>query len=417
MSLPDTLLVPFQRLSKSWHTFLLWHRPQVVLPSYDALIPKVDTLVSLLDQTIASQTANAAATADVADAMTAVLGLLDSLLSQYTLNTELILSAYSGAGANYAAYADCIRARVPYTIFTFSVNRTELSEALRAPLLPANGAAGRRLLQAKGGNVSAADYSTYDGYVMFSTPEEEYSLADTVGRDRVRYVGFKGNTVFGGLFIHQVCGRPAACDSIARCSVYTLHAHSVQRPDTFDPMLLGRVQCRRLMNMCRWLYQPLASGKCSDAGDTHWYLTIPRQFLPCPSCGNDLQMLATLHSHVTAPRPADPQHPGGDPQQHVDAVHEQVQGPACGLPAARHEAHQDCRGPGANWRGPRLRADVLDVQPGTLRAYCRHPSAVACRIRRLRMHPTFTDASHNATRLGCVAVLEACTAVTFVTCA
>lgn len=179
---------------------------QVVKPGYDALVTKSDTMILLLDQTIGNMTANAAATATLADAMTTLLGAVAAATTQF-LNTAEVLKDYT-TYAEYAAYSACIEQRIPDIKFVFKLDETTRAAALEAQL----GAPGRRRL-AQAGQQATGNYSEYNGYVIFDAPSEEYLLSDTVGRYRPRYAGMKGNTVFGGLFLHQVRRKQAEIPS------------------------------------------------------------------------------------------------------------------------------------------------------------------------------------------------------------
>lgn len=149
---------------------------QAVTPGYDALVPKAQTVIDLLDETIGTLTANQAVVEVVGNAMQSLLGLMDALTAQYNLNAEAIMAVY---GDGEAAYGACIRGKGVLVKYGFNVTKDS------------GEAEGRRRLQ-------QSESDTFDAV------DEEYLLTDTIGKERSRYAGMKGNAVFGGLFMHQV---------------------------------------------------------------------------------------------------------------------------------------------------------------------------------------------------------------------
>ena len=181
----------------------------LLVPGYDALLPKADALISLLDQTLAVQTANDAAMGSVADAMQAILGAMNAVAGQLDVNSQAILGAYSPDLPEYDAYGACIAARSPVIVFSFTLEGGGTQSTRRRLLqaAPAPGAADKPA-------------ASYQGYELFTAATEEYALEDTAGTYRPRYVGVRGNTVFVGLLLHQIRRRQADIpnNSSAQCT-------------------------------------------------------------------------------------------------------------------------------------------------------------------------------------------------------
>lgn len=163
------------------HTTTISSWPTLASAVHDSLTSRADVLLKLLQATVDVQLSNNDRDfLAVSAALQALLGTMEGLATAYSLNTAAILAAYLGStyGAALDDYRQCITNREPAANFTFTI--------------PSNAATGRRRI-----------LETWQGYNLSFAVEGDYLLTPGM-RSRPKVVGAKGNTVFGGLMLHQV---------------------------------------------------------------------------------------------------------------------------------------------------------------------------------------------------------------------
>lgn len=191
---------------------------QAITPAYDALLPKVDTLISLLFSTLNAVDSNNAV-AIVASAMQALLGFMEALTTMNNLNTESILAVYGEGTSGLASYKQCISSRVPTAGQAGILSWPTFSFNVTTPSVEAQGVIGgllggeERIANMGTANdaLTGGDYSSsvFDGYSLARGVRDFVRVDDK--RYKPKFAGTKGNAVFGGLLLHQVryvkCGQ------------------------------------------------------------------------------------------------------------------------------------------------------------------------------------------------------------------
>lgn len=188
-----------------------------VQASYASISDRADQLITLMEQTIAQQEANLGAASSATGAMAAVLQSLKSLTASVAVNAEAILSAYPSNNVD-AVYEACIYLRSNNTPFQFKIYYHNTSfDAAALPYVhrlmdnshasSGGGFSSRphKLEPASdGAGNSGSPAGTYEGYELFTAAEEDYGLDAVKDINRARFVGTRGNRIFGGLLLHQV---------------------------------------------------------------------------------------------------------------------------------------------------------------------------------------------------------------------